>query len=66
MFAVTTQNTEDLGTYTIMLVNGVTGSVIHQQQITNVNPNHNFATVVAENFFAATFQRWNPETGLSQ
>jgi hypothetical protein len=29
MFAVTTQNTEDLGTYTIMLVNGVTGSVIH-------------------------------------
>jgi len=29
MFAVTTQSQEDLGVYTILLVNGVTGSVIH-------------------------------------
>jgi hypothetical protein len=30
MFAITSQNTEDLSTYTIMFVNGVTGSLIHQ------------------------------------
>lgn len=66
MFAVTTQSQEDLGVYTILLVNGVTGSVIHQQQIANVSPNHEFSTVLVENFFAATFQRWNPKTGLTQ
>jgi len=31
-----------------------------------VSPQHAFATVMAENFFAATFQRWNPKTGLTQ
>lgn len=66
MFTVTTQSTDDLSTYTVMFVNGITGSIIHQQQIDNVSPQHNFATVMAENFFAATFQRWNPKTGLTQ
>ena len=31
-FALTTQS-EDLSTYTVMLVNGVTGAVLYQQQI---------------------------------
>jgi hypothetical protein len=66
MFAVTTQSVDDLSMYTIVFVNGVTGSVIHQQQIDNVSPQHAFATVMAENFFAATFQRWNPKTGMTQ
>ena len=66
MFAVTTQSQEDLSTYTIMLVNSLTGSVVYQQQISNISPQHNFATVMAENFFAATYQKWNPSTGLSQ
>lgn len=29
-FSITTQSTEDLSTYTVMLVNGVTGSVLYQ------------------------------------
>lgn len=66
MFAVTTQSQEDLSVYTVMFVNSITGSIIYQQQISNISPQHNFATVMAENFFAATFQRWNPVTGLTQ
>lgn len=66
MFALTTQSNDDLGTYTVLFINGLTGSIIHQQQIENVSPQHDFATVMAENFFAATFQRWNPKTGLTQ
>lgn len=31
MFTITTQSTDDFSTYTIMFVNGVTGSIIHQQ-----------------------------------
>lgn len=29
MFAVTTQNIQDLGTYTVLFINGVTGSIIY-------------------------------------
>lgn len=38
MFSLTTQSLDDLSTYTIIFVNGVTGSIIHQQQIDNVSP----------------------------
>ena len=66
MFAVTTQNVEDPSVLTLMLLNGVTGSIIHQSNINNVSPNHAYSTVFTENFFAATFQRRNSITGLSQ
>ncbi len=66
MFAVTTKNLDDASTLTLMLVNGVTGSVIHQSKISNVSPNHAYSTVFTENFFAAAFQRRNSQTGLSQ
>ena len=66
MFSVTTKSLDDLSTYTVMFVNGVTGSVIHQQQISNISPTHNFSTVMSGNFFAAAYQRWSPDSGLSQ
>jgi hypothetical protein len=66
MFAVTTKNLDDPSTLTLMLVNGVTGSIIHQSKINNVSPNHAYSTVFTENFFAAAFQRRNINTGLSQ
>jgi hypothetical protein len=65
MFAVTTQNQENPSSLTVMLLNGVTGSIIHQNKINNVSPNHAYSTIFTENYFAATFQRHNRDTGLT-
>jgi hypothetical protein len=66
MFAVTTANASDPTLITVTLVNGVTGSIIHQHSIDNVSISgkHSFATLFTENYFAASYQRFNSETGL--
>jgi len=66
MFAITTKNLDESSTLSLILINGVTGSVIHQSKINNVSPSHAYSTVFTENFFAAAFQRRNTQTGLSQ
>jgi hypothetical protein len=66
MFAVTTQNQERPSTLTVMLLNGVTGSIIHQSKIHDASPNHAYSTIFTENYFVATFQRHNRDTGLTQ
>ena len=55
MFAVTTKNQDDPSVLTLMLVNGVTGTIIHQSKIDHVSPNRAYSTVFTENFFAAAF-----------
>ena len=67
LFAVTSSKVSDPTLVTVMLVNGVTGTIVHTHQIDNVSisPQHAFATLFSENFFAASYQRFNPRTGLS-
>ena len=66
MFAVTSAKVSDPTLITVTLVNGVTGNIIHQHSIDNVSISgkHSFAMLFTENYFAASYQRFNAETGL--
>jgi hypothetical protein len=57
LFAITTCKISDPTLITVMLVNGVTGSIVHSHQIDNVSISgkHAFATLFTENFFSASY-----------
>jgi hypothetical protein len=57
MFAISTLKVSDPTLVTVMLVNGVTGTIVHTHQIDNVSMSgkHAFATLFTENYFAASY-----------
>ena len=68
MFSVVTASENDPSTITIYLINGVTGRIIYQFQEQNVSPtpSHTIASLFNEQYFALSFMRQNPQTGISQ
>lgn len=68
MFSVVTAAANDPSTITIYLINGVTGRIIYQFQEQNVSPSpsHTIASLFNEQYFALSFMRQNPQTGISQ
>ena len=68
MFSVTTVSKNDRSTLTVYLINGVTGRVVHQFKEADVSPaaQHKVCALFSEQFFALTFMRRNPTTGISQ
>lgn len=68
IFTLITANKDDRSSITVQLINSVTGRVIHQFQEHNVSPSstHAIASLLSEQYFALSFMRLNPMTGVSQ
>lgn len=68
MFSIITTQADNPSIITIYLINGVTGRIVYQFQEQNVNQSsiHTIATLFSEQYFALSFMRQNPQTGISQ
>ena len=68
MFSVITNQANDPNTVTIYLINGVTGRIVYQFREANVSASsiHSIASLFSEQYFALSFMRQNPQTGISQ
>jgi len=68
MFAVMMAQADDPTELTVMLINAVTGRIIHQFSESDVSNSkaHPVSTLFTENYFAISFMRLNLASGLTQ